>query len=155
MADEIEGAFERHYIRTSDQPDAFQSRMQADRESTYEWEREGEQVVYAIMDCARIPEEAACDIQEILEERHGDMESAQMGEETEFDSDSRYEPKGPDSSRWDSEWREFERALREEARFFSRSATKLLTSVFDGIGTMKTRKGQPVLVDGGPGTDWP
>ena len=42
LADHIESAFAGHYVRTSDHPDSWQERAMADRESTYEWEREGQ-----------------------------------------------------------------------------------------------------------------
>jgi hypothetical protein len=94
MTDVIEEAFQQYYVRTSDQPDSWEYGLLADQESDYRWERDGEPVVYAIMNAADIPEEAAHDIQYILEDRHADIESAKMGEETEFDSDSYYEEKG-------------------------------------------------------------
>ncbi len=44
----IEIAFSQHYRRTSDQPTSFQYTMLSDKESNYDWERDGEEVVYAI-----------------------------------------------------------------------------------------------------------
>ncbi|WP_054209052.1 hypothetical protein [Bosea vaviloviae] len=49
MAERIADVFDEHYTRTSDQPDSFQQMMLSDRESSYEWDRDGEPVVYAIM----------------------------------------------------------------------------------------------------------
>lgn len=45
LADEVEAAFSIHYYRTTDQPDAFESAMLADRESDYDFERRGEDVL--------------------------------------------------------------------------------------------------------------
>jgi hypothetical protein len=53
LADEVERAFADHYARTSTEPDAFQSAMSRDQESDYDWSREGEPVIYAIMDAAK------------------------------------------------------------------------------------------------------
>jgi hypothetical protein len=91
VAERAETAFEQHYIRTSDQPDNWQDMLLRDRESSYEWYRNGEPVTDAIMNAADIPQEAAEDIQKILEDKHDDMELAKMGEETEFAEDSHYE----------------------------------------------------------------
>jgi len=143
IADLVEGAFEQHYVRTSDEPEAWEYGLLADNESNYSWERKGEPILYAIMNAAEIPEEAAQHMQEILEDRHADIESAQMGEETEFSSDSYYEEKGMDASYWHEEWWNFESSLKREARFFSQTAASHLTKVFDGIDTMENWDGKP------------
>jgi hypothetical protein len=151
MSDIIEEAFEQHYVRTSDQPSSLEYLLVVDKESDYYWEREGEPVVDAIMNAAEIPEAAAHDIQKILEDRHADIESAKMGEETEFDSDSYYEEKGVDVSYWQEEWQNFERSLRTEARFFSQTASHL-APIFEGIEEMQTVDNLPLVVDAGPNT---
>jgi hypothetical protein len=152
MADRIETAFEDHYRRTSDQPDSWQQSLLADRESSYEWERSGEPVVDAIESAAEVPRGAAEDIQTVLDDRHGDFESAAMGEETEFAGDSYYEEKGPSDFEWQEEWRAFEQSLKTEARFFSRSGAVHLASVFGDIDKLTTKCGRPPIVEGGPQT---
>lgn len=150
-ADRIEEVFNQHYSRSSDQPTSLQHALLADKESDYEWERDGEPVVYAIMNAADIPEDAASDIQKILEEKFSDFDSAAVGEETEFSSESYYEEKGTNDADWQEEWTQFEHSLKTEARFFSRSAAGHLASVFDGIDTMRTRDDRSLIVDAGPG----
>lgn len=152
VAELVDAAFQQHYTRTSDEPDAFEYAMLSDDEFSSWWERHGEPVVYAIMNAAGIPEKAASDIQEILEGEHFDYEAAKLGEESEFAAESHYEEKGSDDSVWQEEWLAFERALKTEARFISRSGANHLASVFDGITTWKTRDGRPLVIDAGPGT---
>lgn len=152
LAERIEEVFEQHYFRTSDQPTDWQYSMLADKESDYVWERDGEPVLYAIMNAADMPEEAAEDIQQILEDQYFDFDTAAAGEETEFSSDSYYEVKGPDDRHWQVSWRLFERALKTEARFFNSAAVSHLMSVFEGIGLMKTQDGRPIVVNAGPST---
>ena len=154
LAERMETAFEHHYVRTSDQPDSYQYMLLADRESNYDWERDGEPVVYAIMNAADIPEAAAEDVQKILDDEHGDFESAKMGEETEFSSESYYEEKGVGAGHWHDEWDSFERALKTEARFLSRRAADYLSAIFAGIGEMRTRDKRPLVIDAGPETDF-
>lgn len=149
VSERIEIAFEQHFRRTSDQPTYWQQSLLSDRESHYEWERDGEQVVCAIMDAAQIPEDAAQDIQAILEDKHGNFELATMGEETEFCSESYYEEKGVSDHVWQEEWRNFEQSLKTEARFFSRSAAAHLASIFSGIDAMFTTDGKPLVIDAG------
>ena len=152
LAERIEEVFDQHYFRTSDQPTSWQYSMLADKESSYEWERDGVPVLYAIMDAADMPEAAANDIQRILEDQYSDFDAAATGEETEFSSDSYYEEKGTDDWRWQEDWQGFELSLKTEARFFSRTAASHLTSVFLGIDLMKTQDGRSLVVDAGPGT---
>jgi RES domain len=126
--------------------------MLSDKESDYEWERDGEPVTYAIMNAADIPEAAAKDIQKILEDQYADFDAAAIGEETEFSPESYYEEKGASDAAWQEEWQDFECSLKTEARFFSRTAAKHLASVFNGIDTMQTRDGRPLVLEAGPGT---
>ncbi len=152
VAERIESVFEQHFIRTSDQPNSWQQTMLSDRESEYDWERDGEPVTNAIANAADMPEAAAADIQALLDNEHGDFDADALGEETEFSSESCYEEKGTDDRAWQEEWRDFERALKTEARFFSRTAAAHLTTVFTGIEAMSSEDGRPLVIDAGPGT---
>ncbi|HQC97284.1 MAG TPA: RES domain-containing protein [Aquabacterium sp.] len=151
LADRIETAFADHYVRTANYPDSWQERAMADRESSYVWEREGQPVHDAVEEAASIPSEAAADVLEILDNRHGDFDSAAMGEETEFSGETYYEEKGASAQGWHEEWRNFEQSLKTEARFFSRSAAELLGRVFGQVDTLKTRPRHPLVVEVGPG----
>jgi hypothetical protein len=152
LAERIEEVFDQHYFRTSDQPTPLQYSMLADKESDYDWERDGEPVLYAIMNAADIPKAAAQDIQQILEDQYSDFDATVSGEETEFSSDSYYEEKGTDDWHWQQDWQEFDRSLKTEARFFSSVAASNLMSIFEGIDLMKTQDGRSLIVDAGPGT---
>lgn len=132
LADEVAAAFERHYIRTSDD--------------------DGEPVLDAIENAANIPREAAEAVLEILQDRHYDHEAAKMGEESEFHSDSYYVEIGADDQSWHEEWTSFEESLKTEARFFSYTAASTLAATFGAIDQFKTRDGLPVVCSIGPGT---
>ncbi|PKL38659.1 MAG: hypothetical protein CVV41_22380 [Candidatus Riflebacteria bacterium HGW-Riflebacteria-1] len=154
MVERIESAFKEHYVRTSDQPSPFEYSMTANTEFKYDWTRNGEPVVSAIMEAAEIPEEAASDIQEILADKYYDFEAACLGEETEFSSDSYYIESSTTDEKWQNEWREFERSLKTETRFFSRIASRLLSLAFDDIDKMQTSNGRSLVVDAGPKTSF-
>lgn len=154
LSDHIEGAFERHYHRTSDQPDAYEDMLLRDRESNYEWDRHGEPVSYAIQDAASISENIAQDVLEILEERHSDFEAAAIGEECEFASDSCYEEKTINDHEFAFEWQAIERSLKSETRFFNPSAETFLDRLFANLDGRMTRDGEPVVAAGGPGTKY-
>jgi len=151
LADEIESAFTRHFIRTADQPSTWEEAMMRDRESNYSWTREGYEVVDAIEDAARISREAASDVQELLDHRHGNPDPSDPGDETEFAPDSYYEEKVPSDAAWAAEWNRFEDSLKKEARFFNQHAAEHLRSIFVGLSAMKTWEGVPIVVDAGPG----
>lgn len=152
IAGRIEQAFEDHYLRTPTDPDGFEWAMQKDPEIDYSWEREGEQTVYAIMNAADIPEEAAGDIQAILADEHGDFEMDKMGEETPFAEEAHYEEKMPGDEDWQEGWRHFERTIRSEARFFSRTAAAQLSALFDDIDQLRSRGREALVVNAGPDT---
>lgn len=151
LADRIEKAFDDHYVRTSPNPDSMQQRMLADRESDYEWDRDGQPAGDAIQEAAGIDEEPALEILEILSERHADFDAAKMGEECEFDSEAHYEFKDADASAWRAAWQQFEHSLKTEARFFSRSAGDHLASVFNRIHELSSHRGGSLVVEVGPG----
>ncbi len=151
---EIESAFEQHYRRTSDQPTSYQYAMLSDKEFDYNWGHDGEQTACAIMNAAIIPEDAAKDIQQILEYGHYDRHSVKAMEETEFARDAHYEEADVSDQHWQREWQWFEEALKTEARFFSQSASQLLSSVFNGIDQMQTHDGRYLVVEAGPETSY-
>jgi len=155
MAELVDAAFDEHYIRTAAEPSGLEYTMMNDPDSSYSWDREGEQVLYAIAGAAEIPEDAAQDIQTILEDQYGDYEAAKMGEETEYSEDSYYERKAVNSGNWQDEWRSFENSMRKENRFFSPIAADYLGSLFGGVEKLRQRDGSSVLVDAGPDTELP
>lgn len=106
------------------------------------------------MNSADMPEAAAEDIQQILEDKFDDFDCAAMGEEAEFSSDAHYEQKGTSDQAWQEEWRSFEKSLKTEARFFSRAAASHLAAIFSGIDVLRSRDGRPLVVDAGPGTSF-
>ncbi|HBQ40188.1 MAG TPA: hypothetical protein DD808_06410 [Halieaceae bacterium] len=150
LAESIETAFDHHYIRTADQPDSWQERMLADRESHYEWFREGQPTVEAFQEAAVIELEVAENVQSILDDKYACYDPSDMDGETEFSAGCHYEEKGATDEAWQADWRNFEKSIQREARFFSRSAAAHLTQVFGHIDSLKTITNQPLVVDAGP-----
>jgi hypothetical protein len=153
LADRIEAAFETHYSRTSDEPNFYESMMLRDKEIDYDWDRDGEQTIYAIMGAADISEEIARDVQAILEYRHFDFDEATMGIEAEFSEDAHYEEIMPRDEHWHDAWDSFEKQIKTEARFFSRTAAAHLSALFDRIDEMRTADGRSLVEDAGPDTE--
>ena len=153
LADHVESAFERHFYRTSDQPESWEYPLLADRELSYEFERRGEPVLDAIAEAAEIDETIAQDVLEILAERHADFDSAAMGEETEFDPESNYDWKRPDDFEFQMDWKVIEHSLKNRSRYFNRTAEEFFDRLFGNLENLATREGAPAVVFAGPDCD--
>lgn len=153
LADRVEEAFEQHYESTPTEPDGYEYAMM--KEGLYDWERGGEEVIWAIASAANIEDDPAADIQAELEDKNYDHESATMGEECPFASDSHYELKDLGCAEFSERWDQFERGLKTEARFFSREAQAVLEELFADLPNLRTSKGAPVIVNIGPETAIP
>ena len=103
------------------------------------------------MNAAEIPEQAASDIESVLDDKYGDYQSSLDGE-TEFAPGSYYEEKDKGDLYWQSQWWQFEHSLKTQSRFFNQSARQHLEALFDGLNTMRTRSGRALIVNAGPGT---
>ena len=149
MADRTEVAVEQHFYRTPDEPSGMEYAMM--KEGNYIWEREGDSLADIIQEYAKIAPRPAEDIQSALEERHFDMELAKMGEAQAFAEDARYAKGDVDDAESYADWRQFERKLKTEARYFSRTAEWKIESIFEGITEHTARGGRQVVVEAGPG----
>lgn len=150
LADHVQGAFERHFTRTSTEPDDSYSMLQA-REG--KWERGGDDVVNAIANAAEIDTPIAEDVQKILDDRHEDYEAIKAGEECEFSRDSYYEQIGANDVEFRQEWQGVEQSLKKENRHFNKSAESTLKTVFDGVTEHVTHEGKKIVVEAGPGKE--
>jgi len=153
VASKIEGAFERHFTRTATEMDGIEWQMHKDPETDYSWERSGECTWVAIMDAAQIDENAAEDIQIILDNEHFDRDAAEVGEETEFSADAHYEEISPSDIEWQMGWRDFENTIKSEARFFNGIAAQKLDALFEDIDKLRFTNGRPLIVSAGPEAD--
>lgn len=153
VANRIESAFDQHFEVTSTEPDVLQSMMLRDKESSYEWYREGELAAISIMNALDATEEIGEDVRRILDDRHGDWDSAMAGYETPFSEESHYEEIVPRSQEWENGWRDFVRSITSEVRYFSREAADRLEALFEGIEGQLTTSGSPVIISAGPSTD--
>ncbi len=50
-----------------------------------------------------------------------------------------------------AEWTRFEKTLKTEERYFSKTAEETLSRIFEGITNRITLDGNPVVVEAGPG----
>ena len=151
MADHFKVTLDQHFCRTPQWPSGLEYAMM--KEGDRNWEREGETLVDLIQNHANVEPEVAEDVQSVLDDRHCDYELAQMGEEQPFGEDARYAERDVDDSESEASWRNFERGLKTQARYFSRTAEWTLQSIFEGISEFSTDDGRPVVVEAGPDRD--
>lgn len=151
LADEIEGAFDRHFVRTSPDPTDFESALIRDKEIAYEWNRDGEPVLWAIVGAANISEEIAQDVLDILAERQAVAASDYVGEEEEFDPESHYEEKRADDFEFQMEFDHVETSLKQRTRYFNREAELLFRRLFADLDAYASHDDTPVIVAAGPG----
>lgn len=153
LAEKVEKAFENFYVRTSDEPTDWDYYL--NKELGEMWVREGEPVAEVIEEAAGIPSEAALDVHKLLDGKHSEYDPDNGFEETEFDDDSQYTLKKLTDDYWQSLWDQFEQSLKSENRLFNSRAREILKTIFTDLQRLKTNQGNPVLIEGGPGTDIP
>jgi hypothetical protein len=147
MAGEVEMALKEHFYQTSREPSDMEYAMMSEG-GDYEWERRGDPIAFIIEEQAGVEREPAEDIQKVLEERNHHFDPETMEEP--FEEDAHYAKRDVDVAESQASWRHFERILKTQARYFSRTAELTLTSIFEGMATLSTRDGHPVIVEGGP-----
>jgi hypothetical protein len=147
MADEVEIALKEHFYQTPTEPSDMESTMM--NEGDYDWERKGDRITFIIEESAQIEREPAEDIQKVLEERHHHFNPDSVGEEP-FEDEAHYAPTDVDARGPQASWFHFERILKTQSRYFSRTALETLTSIFEGIADHQTADGHPVVVEAGP-----
>jgi RES domain-containing protein len=149
LSNRIDLAFEEHFEITPSEPSDFEYSMT--KETDFHWYREGQSSADAIAEAADIGTDAAEDIRVLLADRHYDHHAAKIGEECPFEEGVHYDEKGVDDAAYQEQWADFERRLRQETRFFSRTGFEILTEIFKGVHEHKTRDGRSPVVPSGPG----
>ena len=149
-AEIFDKVFDQNFVRTEDEPTGMEYTMS--KESDYQWERSGEDIVELLQEVGHIEPEFAESIRQLLEDKHFDFDEAAMGEEGDFAPDSRYTDRKVESDEFHSEWRSFEESLKTKSRYFSKRATLTLLTLFNGIHRSTTAGNRPVILRAGPGT---
>lgn len=154
LAERVQVAVGQHYSMTLDGPDEYQSALLHDRESTYNWEREGEPILDVVTYILGVEEEIASDVLTLLDDRFDCRAPGDPDEgETEFSASSHYEEKSLLHSDWDQKWHRLEVALKSEVRFFNLEVLDIFKSVFNNLHQVQSRTFHLTLAKVGPGTE--
>lgn len=156
ISDLTEQAIAEHYVRTPSEPSELQYAMIRHGESDYDWEREGDGIVYVIEELLETSSRVATDIQQLLKERHYDLEAAKMADECEFAADSCYEERGKvDTGYLDSMWNMFVTSLKTESRYVNHTVSETLDGIFRDVEKLQSRGKKAVITTAGPGAEVP
>ena len=143
VADRVHTALSEHFYLTPDymsEPEDF-----VQWAISHEWERRGDPVECVISDVAGVSEEIACDVRELLSDKHGHWTFIRKGGEDPYNSEAMYEERDPSSGEFLYTWDEFCRGIRSRARFFSNEAKENLSYIFGDLTALESFDGRTVI----------
>lgn len=153
LAENIHSAIEEHFYLTSNEPTPLEYALLRDKESNYDWERQGQPAKYLIQDIAGVAESVADDVQAYLSFYYGG--NPKDFEENPYDDEACYEEQTPDRYSFQESWDFFCKEIRYRARFFSQSAEEVLGQLFDDVDSLRTFDGKSVIRSAGPTSENP
>lgn len=145
LSEYVHAGFKDHCQRTPSEPNSLEYMMLNDKESNYEWWREGEEPEYIVSEHLKVNESISNEIVQILAEQHFDFETATFGEETEYGDETKYAYKSADSSGFYEEWRNFDYIVKSKERYFSQEARRFLENIFGDLDALETREADSVI----------
>ena len=151
LADNIRAAIEEHFYLTSNEPTPLEYALLSDKESSYDWERHGQEVNYLIQDMAEVNDSVANDVQAYLSFYSGG--DPKDFEENPYDEVACYEERPPDTYGFKESWDFFRQEITFRARFFSQFAEQILDELFSNLDSLKTYDGKSVIRIAGPSTE--
>ncbi len=153
LADRIHGVFQEHFERAPDEPDWLDSIFL--REGMLgDWMPDGERVVDVISEIARLPEEIAEDLADLLSGRFHYWAIKEGGEDP-YDSEAYYEERSPDDRDFRYSWKSFCDEIMYRERIFPENAEPVLQEIFGDLSTLKTYDGTPVVREVNPSDEFP
>lgn len=151
IAGRVHNVFNNFYRATNDEPEDWQYTLLKDKESTYEWDREGDSVEDIVCDILDADNSIAIDIAKILSDKHYDYELAKMSMESPYSEDSKYERKELDGKEFKNKWAQFEARLKNSSRYFGHN--DFLNEIFRNINQLAKDRHSRLIVDIGPDND--
>ncbi|WP_082877457.1 RES family NAD+ phosphorylase [Comamonas thiooxydans] len=137
LSERIKVAFDDNYSLTASEPEMWEQALMRDRESDYDWDRDGAPIAAIVEELTGLPE----DICEILIEPwsggpHWDHHNP--GEEDPYGADAHYELSQSRTEAIESRWREIQHELLHRSRFFSSATRDFLDDLFCEVQGLRT-----------------
>ncbi len=140
VADQVHEVIQENFYLTSSEPEGVDYILAKEGH----WQRPGEQVHLVISRIADVNEEIGEAIRDHLSEQFGD-EAVRDGEEDPYGNDACYDEKAIDDWGFQESWDFFKRHIKTRSRFFSQHAQRVLVEIFDGLDSLMTIQGSPVV----------
>ncbi len=142
LSGKIRDCIQGNYSLTNSEPDASEWAVLADKESGYDWEREGQQIKDLILELLGIDSNAiASDIQEYL----CDLGPDENDTENPYEEDAYYE-EGPVEKRCPQDsWDSFCLEVKYRSRFFNIKLEDMLNQFLGGVHSLLSRNGDSVV----------
>ena len=113
------------------------------------WERSGDPIELVIADIAKLSEEIADDVRDLLSDRYGEM-AVKDGEDDPYSDEAYYVELEPNDWHLRDTWTVFCSGIRSRARFFSQYAEEALSEIFGDLKDHRTDSDKPVFREIGP-----
>ncbi len=148
LADRIEPVFHENFVLSPSAPEGYELFLHMDKESTYEWTREGEPPNEVIQSMAGITEEIADAVIAELDSRQHWNHHDDPGEEDPFGYEARYVQTVADGNRLQQWWASIKEDVTHKSRFFSSAVLQFLTTIFEGLEHLEGHHGPAVITKG-------
>ena len=143
LADRIHEVFQEHFERAYDERGWFDSVFLQEGMRGY-WTPDGKRVVDVISEIARLPEETAKDLADLLSGRFH-FGAIKDGGEDPYDSEAYYKERSPDDWDFRYSWKSFCDEIMYRERIFPKNAEPVLQEIFGGLSTLETYDGNSVI----------
>lgn len=144
IAERVQKVFEHSYVLTNTEPSGIEYMMMNDSESSYDWEREGEDAANIVEQITKVRFHIAEDIVAVLNQQSNIDYRRDPGAEEPFAEEARYEETGIDAYSLQSTWEEMKYELHHNARFFNQRLGSFLGDLFSDIYSKRGRKKQAI-----------
>lgn len=148
LADRIEPVFHENFVLSPSAPEGYELFLHMDKESTYEWTREGEPPNKVIQSMAGITEEIADAVIAELDSRRHWHHHDDPSEEDPFGYEACYVQTVADGHRLQQWWESIKEDVTHKSRFFSSAVLQFLTTIFDGLEHLEGHHGPAVITKG-------
>lgn len=141
LAEQVHRVIDTHFYLTSSEPEGFDYHLA--REGL--WDRPGEPILDLIQSLAGIDEEPAEAIHEYLSAKYDAWDKDALVDPQPYDAEAQYEERPIDSYEFADSWARFRNEVGSRSRYFNIRARSSLDHIFDGISTLETKDGDPVI----------
>lgn len=137
LSERVKRQFDKYYALTASEPEMWEQALMRDRESDYEWYRDGDEIVAIVEEITGLPNHIC---EALIEPWSGGpfWSHHNPGEEDPYGSDARYELNVSSSTAIESRWAEIQYELLHRSRFFSKATHEFLADLFYGVQDLRS-----------------